>query len=208
MKKWKKYTILTLVLLAVLVLVMVLTNVYLLMLKPLESGIEIAEDYGDVILVLGGGLRKGRQIGYSTEERLLLAVQLYKQRNRPMIISGGSMYRGSPAIKKITAFLEERGVRQEDIKFEGKSQTTFDHFLNARKLIDEMKAGEVILCTSPYHQARAGMILRYLGVKNFKIARMNHSEVFQADSIKQRMRNLKLVLREYMAIIKFKLFKK
>ncbi len=208
MRKKIKYILLIFGPLVLLLLIIVATNFYLLLLKPLEAGTEVDRNYGDVILVLGGGLRKGRKIGYSTEERLLLAVRLFKQRKRPVIISGGSLYRGSPAIIKITDFLVDRGVQKEFITFEGKSQTTFDNFVNAGKLIAQMKAVEVIVCTSPYHQERARMILRYLKFDNFKIARMNYSEIYQASSVKQRMRNLKLILREYMAILKFKFFKK
>lgn len=188
--------------------VVLFTNVYLVILGPLQAGTRIDSNYGDVILVLGGGLRKGREIGYSTEERLLLAVQLFKQKNRPIIISGGSLYRGSPAIKKVTDFLEQRGVKKEFVRFEGKSQTTYDNFFNSRKLINEMKSKEVIVCTSPYHQGRAKMILEYLEFNNFKIAYMEQSEIYQAHSLCQRLRNLRLILREYLAILKFKIFKK
>jgi uncharacterized SAM-binding protein YcdF (DUF218 family) len=208
MKKKLKYVGLVLILLAVIGLVMAITNIYLVFLKPLQSGAQIDNHFGDVILVLGGGLRKGREIGYSTAERLLLAVELYKQKQRPIIISGGSMYKSSPAIKKIRRFLEDRGVKAQFVKFEGKSQTTYDHFLNTRNMILAMDAKEVIVCTSPYHQERAGMILRYLNFNNYKVAYMSKSEIFQSNSLRQRMRNLRLIFREYMAILKFKLFTK
>jgi len=200
-----RYVALALILFTALI---TLTNVYLIFLAPLKAGIDIDKNYGDVILVLGGGLKKGREIGYSTEERLLLAVELFNQKKRPIIVSGGSLYRGSPAIKKITDFLSEKGVEKKYIRFEGKSQTTFDNFVYTKKMIDEMKAREVIVCTSPYHQERVWMVLDYLKFTNFRIARMKTSEIYQAGSIKQRLRNLKLILREYLAIVKFKVFKK
>lgn len=208
MKKKMKIIIILSVILVVLLLAGFFTNAYLLFLGPLETGETIGEHYGDVILVLGGGLRKGRQIGYSTEERLLLAAELFRQKKRNILISGGSMYRGSPAIKKISNFLVTHGVQKKWIHFEGKSQTTFDNFVYTRKMLEDMNASEVIVCTSPYHQLRAEIILDYLKVKNFKIAKMQQSEVNQASSIGQRMRNMKLVTREYLAILKFKIFKK
>lgn len=206
-KKMKIIIIISLIVIGLLLLGL-FTNIYLLFLGPLESGVEIDDNYGDVILVLGGGLRKGRKIGYSTEERLLLAARLFRQKKRAILISGGSMYRGSPAIKKITDFLAKHGVDQEYIRFEGKSQTTFDNFVYTRKMIEDMKSSEVIVCTSPYHQGRAQVILDYLKLKNFKIAKMDRSEVYQANSVKQRLRNMKLIFREYLATIKFKIFKK
>ncbi len=208
MKKKLKYFLLTLGL-AILVLtaLLVFTNFYMIFLGPLEKGLEVDNNYGDVILVLGGGLRKGPEIGFSTEERLLLAIELYKQKKRIIIVSDGSLYHRSPAIKKITAFLTNNGVEKEYIHLEGKSQTTFDSFYYTQELLEEMKSEEVIVCTSPYHQERAQMILDHLKLKNFKIARMEHSEIYQSRTIKQRLRNSWLIFREYLAILKFKLSK-
>ena len=125
-----------------------------------------------------------------------------------IIISDGSLYRRSPAIKKMTGFLVKNGVGTQYIRLEGKSQTTFDNLFNSQTIIREMKSKEVIVCTSPYHQKRARMILDYLKLDNFKIVRMKNSEIYHAHSIKQRLRNLRLILREYMAILKFKIFGK
>ncbi len=190
------------------VVLFLFTNIYLIFLGPLDIGTEVDSHYGDVILVLGGGLKKGRELGYSTEERLKLAVELFKQKNRMIIISGGSLYKGSPAIKKISDYFLRHGIKKEYLRFEGKSQTTFDNFFYSNQMIADMKFKEIIISTSPYHQARSRMILSYLGLTNFKIAKMKTSEIYQAGSIAQRLRNLKLISREYLAILKFKIFKK
>lgn len=194
--------------LLILTVLMVFTNIYLLLLGPLECGTEIDNDYGDVILVLGGGLRKGPEIGFSTEERLLLAVELFHRKKRMILISDGSLYRRSPAIKKMTGFLVRKGVEPRYIRLEGKSQTTLDNLINSQEITREMESKEVIVCTSPYHQKRARMILDYLKLDNFRIVRMKNSEIYHAHSIKQRLRNLRLILREYLAILKFKIFGK
>jgi uncharacterized SAM-binding protein YcdF (DUF218 family) len=209
MKKKIKYFLLTLGLVTlVLTALLFFTNFYLIFLGPLEEGLEVDSNYGDVILVLGGGLRKGREIGFSTEERLLLAIELYKQKKRMIIVSDGSLYPRSPAIKKITDFLTKNGVEKEYIHLEGKSQTTFDSFYYTQEMLEKMKSQEVIVCTSPYHQVRAQMILDHLKLNNFKIARMTNSEIYQSCTIKQRLRNSWLIFREYMAILKFKIFKR
>jgi uncharacterized SAM-binding protein YcdF (DUF218 family) len=184
------------------------TDFYLVFLPPLERGTDIDKNYGDTILVLGGGLRKGPEIGFSTQERLLLAVDLFRQKKRTVIVSDGSLYPHSPAIKKITDFLVEKGVPKEYIRLEGKSQTTFDNFFNTHRILDEVNAREVIVCTSPYHQKRAEMILTYLEIGAFKIAKMKNSEILKADTIQRRLRNIWLISREYMGILKFKIFKK
>ncbi|MDQ1355542.1 MAG: hypothetical protein QG657_5852 [Acidobacteriota bacterium] len=183
------------------------TDIYLLFLDPLDVGREIDANYGDAILVPGGGSKRG-ELGNSTEERLLLAVELFKQKKRIIIVSGGSAYKGSPAVLRYMAFFSKYGIGKEYLRFEGRSQTTYDNFSNTQTMISEMKLKEVIIATSPYHQRRSQMILYYLGLKNYKIARMKASEVYQAKNTAQRMRNIWLISREYLAILKFKLFKR
>jgi uncharacterized SAM-binding protein YcdF (DUF218 family) len=208
-KRKIKYLLILIVSLAgVAVFLFTCTNIYLLLLKPLDIGTGVDNPYGDVILVLGGGLKKGRELGYSTEERLNLAVELFRQKKKTIIVSGGSLYKGSPAIKKITTFFLKNGIEEKYIIFEGRSQTTFDNFYYANKIINNMKLKEIIVATSPYHQRRSQMILSYMGLTRFKIAKMKTSEIYQAKTVTQRLRNLKLIFREYLAILKFKLFKR
>lgn len=207
MKTWKRIRYVFILLLAFIALFL-FTDIYTLFLKPLDTGIEIESPYGDVILVLGGGLKKGRELGYSTEERLKLTVDLFKQKKRTIIVSGGSLYKGSPAIKMISDYFQEHGVDPAYVQFEGKSQTTYDNFIYTSEMINRMKFKEVIVSTSPYHHRRSRMMLSYLGFHNFKISRMKRSEIYQADSIRQRLRNMKLIFREYLAILKFKIFKR
>ncbi len=207
-KKVKIFLITFTALSIVLCLALLFTDLYLVFLPPLDIGTELDADYGDVILVLGGGLKKGREIGFSTEERLKLAVELFNKKNRPIVISGGSLYKRSPAIAKITGFFQNMGIDKKYLIFEGKSQTTFDNFFNTIELISRMDCREVVVSTSPYHHRRSRMILTYLKLGHFKISKMKHSEIYQAGSISQRLRNLKLIFREYLAIVKFKLFKR
>jgi len=192
----------------VLIALFLFTDIYLVFLGPLDVGIDVDDGYGDVILVLGGGLKKGRELGFSTEERLNLAVELFNRKKRPIIISGGSLYRKSPARKKIRDYFIARGIDAQYLEFEGKSQTTFDNFYYTHEMIDSKKFKEIIVSTSPYHQRRSRMILSYMGFVNVKISRMTRSEVYRAGSIRQRLRNMKLIFREYLAILKFKIFKK
>jgi uncharacterized SAM-binding protein YcdF (DUF218 family) len=192
----------------VIALLIGLTSFYKIFLYPLDIGEAIPAGYGDAILVLGGGLRPKVEIGYSTQERLDLAIELYRQRKRPVIVSDGSLYRRSPAIEIIAKYLTDRGVESTDIILEGKSQTTFDNFYFSKKIIDARGFKQIIVCTSPYHQRRSRLIMHYVKFGDFKLARMGRSEIYQAGTITQRWRNLRLILREYVAVIKFKLLKR
>ncbi len=194
--------------LSILFLALILfTDFYKIFLKPLDIGESINRDFGDVILVLGGGLRPGVEIGFSTEERLNLAAELYRQKKRMMIISDGSLYKNSPAIKKIKRYLLDRGVEENHIFLEGNSQTTFDSGINSLKIIQAENFRQVVVCTSPYHQRRSHMILGFIGYQDYRIARMRQSEIYSSGSLRQRLRNIKLILRDYFAIIKFKIFR-
>jgi len=203
----KKYRSLILFIVFVIALLL-LTDIYLLFLKPLDTGVDLNKNYGDLILVLGGGLKKVNEIGLSTSERLIKAIKLYRNKNMKILVSDGSLYRKSPAIKLIKGFLVDMGVKKEDIILEGASQTTFENFVFTKDLIKNKKFKEIIVCTSPYHQARSKKMIEYLDLKNYKVAKMEHSEIYGSSGLKQKLRNMKLILREYFGLIKFKIFKK
>jgi uncharacterized SAM-binding protein YcdF (DUF218 family) len=194
------------VLIVIIILLLVFTDIYKVVLPIFDIGITIDENFGDVILVLGGGLRRGLKIGFSTEERILLAVKLYKERKRKIIISDGSLYQGSRAIKIYKDFMINRGVSNSDIIIEGRSQTTYQNFIYTCDLIKGCGADRVIICTSPYHQKRAEMIIRNLNIYEFRIAKMTESEIYKSKSILRRLRNIKLILREIGAVIKYRIF--
>ncbi len=203
----KKFKIILLIVIFIFML-LIFTDIYLLLLHPLDTGVYQNKKFGDIILVLGGGLKKKNEIGVSTAERLELASSIYSKRKMKILVSDGSLYRKSPAIKMYKDFLIKRGVSPEHIILEGKSQTTYENFIYTRDIVNREKSNEVIVCTSPYHQKRSGIIIDKLSYKKYIVAKMDRSEIYQSESIKQRIRNLKLIVREYFAMLKFKLFKK
>jgi uncharacterized SAM-binding protein YcdF (DUF218 family) len=191
-----------------LIIIFLFTDSYRILLAPLDVGEVIDPDFGDSILILGGGLRPRVEIGISTEERLWLAVQLYRQKRRKIVLSDGSLYRKSPAIEIMVRYFEKRGVPRSDLVLEGLSQTTFESCLNCREIFDRHDLKAIVVVTSPYHQKRCSEMLRFLEYPDFRVARMIRSEVYRADTFAQRMRNLKLIFREYIALVKFWVFKK
>ena len=184
------------------------TGLYRLFLLPLDVGEPIRPEYGDLILVFGGGLQPRLTIGISTRERLDLALALFHQRPRKILLSDGSLYRRSPAIEKIRTFLRRRGVADSFLILEGRSQNTFESAVNCKKIIESNGFSQVILCTSPYHQRRSAWILEYLEYPPFRVAKMDKSEVYRDDSFKQRFRNIRLIFRDYVALAKFVLLRR
>ena len=175
------------------------------LLNPLEAGEEIPLEYGDVILVLGGGLRPKLHLGFSTEERLEAAVSLYHQRARTILVSDGSLYASSPAVPRLLAWLADRGVPPGHVILEGRSQNTRENLVNGLTLIRKNGKTQVIACTSPYHKTRVKLLMTQLGYRDFKIARMVRSEIRSNSGAGQWFRNMRLILREYLAILRFHL---
>lgn len=173
------------------------------LLNPLMTGVDIPERYGDIIAVFGGGMRREDRvrIGYSTRERLDQAIDLYKKKERFVLVSDGSLYRKSPAIPLIMDYLQKNGVKKERILIEGDSQTTADNVRQTFAIAEELGLKQVIVCTSPYHQKRSQMLLARSAKGDYMVARSTESEVFEGGSFSRRLRNGKLILHEYGAIL-------
>ena len=156
------------------------------------------------IWVLGGGLRAPGILGYSTEERLVLAVEHYRRKPRPILVSDGSLYRHSPAIPLLRRWLEERGVTPAHVVLEGMSQTTYDNIRYSLPIFQARGVSSVLVCTSPYHQKRvAWMCRRCRGFPRFSVAPMPHSEISDCPDLGRRLRNWRLIVREYLGLAKF-----
>ena len=79
----------------------------------LEVGEALPPSYGDAILVLGGGMRDGGQLGFSTAERLALAAHLYAERQRDIVVSDGCMFAGVHGSIAMRSELIRMGVLTE-----------------------------------------------------------------------------------------------
>jgi len=203
----KKSKILLLILIFIFLL-FILTDIYLLLLKPLDSGMDVNDNTGDIMLVLGGGLKSGNKIGVSTAERLEKAVELYNVKKMKILVSDGSLYKKSPALQMFREYMIGKGIEPEHILFEGRSQTTYENFIYTKNMLANEKPLDVLVITSPYHQTRSSVIMKYLKLDNYRVVQMDRSEIYQAGSIKQRFRNLRLIIREYFGLLKFKILRK
>ncbi len=209
MKKIRRWIFVSLV---IIFLTFLFTNIYKILLSPLEVSNSINKDFGDIIFVPGGGVKKNNNneytMGNSTRERIKLAIQYYKKRKIPILISGSSLYKKSPIRKEILKFLNENEISKEHVIFESQSTTTFENIKNLKTFLKINNYKEILISTSPYHQKRIKKMLDYFGIKDYKFLKMPFSEIYKADNIKSRFRNIKLIIREYFAIIKFTLFKR
>lgn len=162
----------------------------------LEVGEALPPSHGDAILVLGGGMRDGVQLGFSTAERLALAAHLYAERQRDIVVSDGCMFAGVHGSIAMRSELIRMGVPPDRIVAEDQSQDTWANLAHSSSIARQRGYREVIVCTSPYHQRRVAMILRRLGLPDYRIARMPQSEVRAWWPLFQVLRTARLVARE------------
>ncbi len=204
-KKFKKYAIrfaFLVVGLCVLIFSLFWLHFEQILLQPLMAGVSIPAEYGDIIVVFGGGMRRdaGVKIGFSTNERLDQAVSLYRVKPRPILVSDGSLYRKSPAVPLVIKYLTDQGVKLDNIIIDGDSQTTVDNVEKTIEISNKRGLKEIIICTSPYHQKRSQILLEQAYSVNFMIAVSTESEVFKTESFGKWLRSMNLILHEYLAI--------
>jgi uncharacterized SAM-binding protein YcdF (DUF218 family) len=156
---------------------------------PLKTGGSVSADFGDVIIVPGCGCNPGR----GTEERLNLASFLYQLKKRKVILSEGSCF---PHERKdfIHRMTKEWKIDLEDIIWDTLSLSTQDNIKNSQILAKEYGCENAIVCTSPFHQMRCGILMFKHWDGEFKIAKMP-KELLEMEKeqvyIEQRGRTLK-----------------
>ncbi|MBI5213134.1 MAG: YdcF family protein [Nitrospirae bacterium] len=134
------------------------------MLRGLESDFKIPENpRGDVIILLGGGVYDKvpdlSGIGAPSEEmiaRLVTAVRLQKRLDVPVIISGGTVFKGrqaeAPIIKR---FIVDLGIPSGKIIIEDKSRDTIENAKYTKAICEKNGFKKPILVTSAYHMKRS-----------------------------------------------------
>ncbi|MFC2106790.1 YdcF family protein [Bacteroidota bacterium] len=173
-----------------------------ILLHPLDIGEEIPEDYGQAIVVFGGGMAFYNDLGTVTKERLKEACILYNKRKRAFYISEGNLEDTSGFVRLSKLYISKYIDDNIEPIFEKNSVNTFQNCLNVSRIIDTTGYKEIIIVTSPYHQYRVKMLLDKLLKIDFKIARMHNSEGYKNYSFAKKSRNLRFIFREYIAIAK------
>jgi len=149
----------------VLVAVIAYTPLTFYMLKPLtvQEGIKAA----DIILVLGGGINKGRYLSLISSHRMLKGAQLYFEGRANKILFSGGISR-KVNVPEAAVFAQEArrlNIPAGDILLEKKSQNTHEQAVEVKKMADSMQWKSILLVTSSSHMKRALMAFENLGFK-------------------------------------------
>jgi uncharacterized SAM-binding protein YcdF (DUF218 family) len=121
----------------------------------------------DVILVLGAKSYHGNGYNPCMVARVNHAVELYKGKYAPvMLLSGGNDVEDNVNEAETMAKLAEKaGVNKKAILLEKVSTSTYENFLNSKKILQEKHLRSVIIVTEPFHVARAALVAEKLGIK-------------------------------------------
>ncbi|MBP0020890.1 MAG: YdcF family protein [Cyanobacteria bacterium SBLK] len=199
-------------------------NIFLI--RSLESQHIPSEELpqADAIVVLGGCIKPDsppRPMVDLTEgsDRLLYAVQLYRQQKAPLIIvSGGRIGWGKkfrPESADMARFLEFMGVPRSAIMEESESLNTYQNAVNVKQILQKEKIDRILLVTSAMHMARSYLIFKhqninfvpaptdFLTTDNLKVKSSFNLRVFLLSLIPSvdRLGNTTQALKEYIGIV-------
>ena len=129
-----------------------------------EDGIVAAEGLEgyDCILVLGAAVRYD-QPSHMLEDRLLVAVELYKNGAAPkLLMSGDHGQEDYDEVSVMKSFAVENGVPSEDVFLDHAGFSTYESLYRA---IEIFGAKKIIIVTQRYHLHRALYVARALGAE-------------------------------------------
>lgn len=118
----------------------------------------------DAILVLGAGIN-GTKPSHMLEDRLLKAIELYKNNISSKIIMSGDHGKADyDEVNIMKNFAIEKGVTSEDIFMDHAGFSSYESVYRAKQIF---KAKKIIIVTQKYHLYRALYIANKLGIEAY-----------------------------------------
>jgi uncharacterized SAM-binding protein YcdF (DUF218 family) len=135
------------------------------LLKALAMKEEIR--HADAIVVLGGGVNRGRYLTLSSAHRLVRGVQLYHEGKAEKIIFSGGVAPQAGVAEGIVLSQEARRLRvaPENILIEKNSRRTHEQAVEIKKIMEPLRWKSIILVTSHSHMKRALLCFEQAGFK-------------------------------------------
>ncbi|MCL5966539.1 MAG: YdcF family protein [Deltaproteobacteria bacterium] len=144
------------------------------LLRGLEERFSLPSDpRGDVIVLLGGGVEdeapdfsgegapRGEMLG-----RLVTAARLQKRLGVPVVVSGGTPFKGKkPEAPIVRRFLVDLGVPPDRVIAEDGSHDTFENARYSCDVCRKQGFRRPILVTSAFHMPRAVLLFERAGEK-------------------------------------------
>ena len=165
-------------LLIIIILLCILINLYIfLVIKNKINYIDkINEENVDCILVLGAGIRNNGP-SPMLEDRLLTAIELYKNGVAPKIlVSGDHENYNYDEVNVMKNYLKDNGIPSSDIFMDHAGLSTYDSIYRTKKIF---KANKVVIVTQKYHLYRSLYIAKSLNLKAIGVSATKREYVNQ-----------------------------
>lgn len=186
------------------------------LMRPLEYKYSApAKPAGDVIVVLGGGVRSSGEVysasealGQGTLERVSAAFLIHKKTGLPLLISSGAPFSPVPESAAAAAYLVELGVPKAKIITEEDSRDTVENAAFTRRICEAKGYKNIILVTSAYHMPRSMLLFKKAGftsVTPFPIGRASGGGHYFRDWLPGNVDTAK-ALNEYFGLLFYSLF--
>lgn len=143
--------------------------------RSLEKDFSVpANPKGDVIVLLGGGVRLGAPDigghGVPSEEtlaRAVAAMRLQRRTGLPIIVSGGYAFGDAkPTEAEVVArYMNDLGIAADKVIAEGESRDTMENALFTKRIMDARGFKKPILVTSAVHMKRSVLSFKKAGVE-------------------------------------------
>lgn len=172
------------------------------MLKPLNVAEEIRQ--GEVIVVLGGGIDRGRFLSQQSVRRLLRGAQLYYAGWAPKILfaGGDTAQIGIPEALVFAQEARKLRIPEQDILVEKKAQNTREQVLEIKNMAAKNKWQNLLIVTSYIHMKRTLLAFENLGFKVYP-APADPYEKYARNAL-VRLQVFGQIIREYGALIYYK----
>jgi uncharacterized SAM-binding protein YcdF (DUF218 family) len=134
--------------------------------KPLK--VSQIPQKSDAIVVFAGGVGESGQARQGYEERVVYAVELYKQGLADnLIFSSGYMYVfKEPLLMKALAI--SLGVPENAVILEDKARNTYENVDFVARILGKKGWDKILLVSSPYHMRRASLVFNKVA-KNIRV---------------------------------------
>ena len=184
------------------VLAVAFTPLTAYMLKPLEAKEDIRKV--DVIVVLSGGIDRGRYLSLVSSQRMVRGVQLYFEgRAKKILFSGGIPPNKGVAEAAIMAQEAKRfNIPAEDILVDKRSQSTHEKVVEVKKMTEALRWKSILLVTSYSQMKRSLMAFEDAGFKVYPAPADPYEKY--ADGPLERLGLFKELIHEYVGIIYYK----
>ena len=173
-------------LLIIVILLCILINLYMVLVTKNKINYidKINEENVDCILVLGAGIRNNGP-SPMLEDRLLTAIELYKNGVAPKIlVSGDHENYNYDEVNVMKNYLKDNGIPSSDIFMDHAGLSTYDSIYRAKKIF---KANKVVIVTQKYHLYRSLYIAKSLNLKSTGIS------ATKKEYVNQRKRDIREV---------------